>query len=235
MGWLKLDDKFPRNPKVLASDLEASWFYVCVLSHCAEQLTDGFLADTAVPLVAPHVDAPRDVAERLVAVDLICRVDGGYMVPDYLDFNPSRESVLGRRAKDAERQSRHRSQRESQRDTEETSGVSPRVPSRPVPTGDSSSRQSSSTSPPSAETTTKAEQVADAVVEHRAKSRGKVGNKGWARSVRKNLRTDDGGAWWAELERVCATYPGAPVSMLVGAAEGEPSPHLKAYRVEEAS
>ena len=89
MGWLKVDDKLPRNPKVLAGDIETAWYYLCALTHCAEQLTDGYIADAAVPVIAPHITDPRDVAERCAQLEMFSRVDGGYQVSDYLDFNPS--------------------------------------------------------------------------------------------------------------------------------------------------
>lgn len=227
MGWLKIDDKYPRNPKVLAGDIETSWFYVCALTHCAEQLTDGFIADSAVPVIAPHVIAPQDVAERCVQLGMFTRVTNGFLVPDFLDFNPSRAEVVEKREKDRERQRKSRGM--SQRDSRETSDVTPSVPSRPVPsTSISSSTDVLQRGDVDEELVN---QVADAVVKHRA-SKANPTSPNWAKSVRRNLHTDDGGEWWANLERVCAEFPTAPVSMLVDAAEGRPHPMLAGYRRE---
>lgn len=232
MGWLKVDDKLPRNPKILAGDVETAWYYLCALTHCAEQLTDGYIADAAVPVIAPHITDPRDVAERCAQLEMFSRVDGGYQVPDYLDFNPSRAKVLADRAADRERQARKRSKDTdpSRRDTDRTSPVSPSVPSRPVPDTSSPSPQTGSTrgDPQPVDNDEKLNQVLDLVVRQRA--RGQSKGAGWARTVRRNLRTDDSGAWWAELQRLLNDYPDAPASMLAAAAEGQPSPHLHHYR-----
>jgi 5-methylcytosine-specific restriction endonuclease McrA len=83
MGWLKLDDKFPRNPKILAGDSTTAWFYVCALSHCAEQMTDGYIADSAVLVLAPHIEDPRSVAEQCADLDLFRRVEGGYQMTGF--------------------------------------------------------------------------------------------------------------------------------------------------------
>lgn len=153
MGWLKIDDKFPRHPKIVAGGIETSWFYTCALAHCAEQLTDGFVANGVVNMVAPHVDYPKDVAERCADLELFERVDGGYLIPNYTDYNPSREEALAKRAAAAKRKAKQRAASKAKRDRQrESQGESRRdshgdghsdshgeshpprpVPSRPVP------------------------------------------------------------------------------------------------------
>lgn len=227
MGWLKVDDKLPRNPKVLAGDIETAWYYLCALTHCAEQMTDGYIADSVVPLVAPHITDPRSVAERCADLDMFRRVEGGYEVPDYLDFNPSRASVLEKREKDKSRQQSHR---ESRRDTESTSGVTPGVPSRPVPSDEISHH------PPTATTDADLDlidEVAAQVVKARlARQTGISHPDRWTRKTLANLRSEP---VWAEIPRVCAKWPGAPVDMLAEAAEGRPSPNLNHHKQREAS
>ena len=221
MGWLKVDDKLPRNPKIIAGGIEPAWYYICALTHCAEQMTDGFIADAAVPVIAPHIEDPRSVAEACCQLDLFRRVEGGYMVPDYLDFNPSRASVLARREAEASRQA---SRRESQRDTAQTSDVTPSVPSRPVP-----DEPSTHLSTASRELALK---VAERVIDHRFSQQTTVRSpKAWKRKAFENLDAE----WWAECERVCAKWGRAPVDMLAQAAEDVFSPHLSNFCTEEAS
>lgn len=83
MGWLKVDDKIPRNPKILAGDIETAWYFVCALTHCAEQLTDGYLARSAVPLIAPHITDPQAVSDRCVTLGLFRQTENGYIVEDF--------------------------------------------------------------------------------------------------------------------------------------------------------
>ncbi len=84
MGWLKVDDKLLRNPKVLAGDIETAWYYLCALTHCAEQLTDGYIADAVLPLIAPHITDPRSVAEKCAQLGMFRHVEGGYPVGDHV-------------------------------------------------------------------------------------------------------------------------------------------------------
>lgn len=218
MGWLKVDDKLPRNPKIIAGGIEPAWYYLCALTHCAEQMTDGFIADAAVPVIAPHIEDPRSVAETCCQLDLFRRVEGGYTVPDYLEFNPSRASVLARRESDKSRQA---SRRESQRDTEQTSAVTPSVPSRPVPDVPISHLSTASTE--------LARRVAERVIELRLSQQSNVRSpKAWKAKALENLDAD----WWAECERVCGLWPNAPLDLLAQAAEGDISPNLRHYPKE---
>lgn len=226
MGWLKVDDKMPRNPKILAGDIETAWYYACALTHAAEQLTDGFIARSAVPLVAPHITDPCSVAERCADLELFRRLEDGYLIPDYLEFNPSRESVVQKRAEDAERQRKKRerdaSRGESQRDSQQTSGVNPDVPSRPVP--------GTSTPHPPTDTAGIVEAVTTRVVEQRLEAQRSVRNPvAWKRTARANLTAEE----HAEIARVCEKWPGAPITMLAAAADGDLSPHLNNYRPQE--
>jgi hypothetical protein len=99
MPFFAIDDKFHGNPKVFAAGNAAVGLYVRCGSYCADHLTDGLV--------------PRDVARsygtkaeisRLLRVlpgyenGFWIEVDGGYLMPDYLDYNPSREEVLANQA-----------------------------------------------------------------------------------------------------------------------------------------
>lgn len=86
MTWVKVDDRFPQNPKVLAAGKAAAWAYLCGLCYASQHLTDGHLPDKATPAFA----GKRDV-ERLVRAGLWIPVEGGYQIHDYLEHQPSRE------------------------------------------------------------------------------------------------------------------------------------------------
>lgn len=102
MAWVRIDDQAPRNEKMLRAGAAACWLWVCGIAHAQSQLTDGFISETALPMIGVTKDAKK-LAERLVEVGLFDRADGGYVVHDYLDHNPSRVDVLAKRAADAER------------------------------------------------------------------------------------------------------------------------------------
>lgn len=131
--WSKLDDGFADHPKVMAAGPAASWLYVCALTYANRLLTDGYIPATQVRKLA-DVDNAMALAERLVEVNLWERVDDGFQIHDFLDYNPSREKVLAERDAAAERMRKLRSG-EVRANKHGTSGEVrlPRpVPSRPV-------------------------------------------------------------------------------------------------------
>lgn len=88
MSWARLDDAFPDHPKVAALSAEAFRVHVSAICYAARFLTDG-----RIPRQMARRWADPEVIEELVAGGL-WEVDAdGYAVHDYLDFNPSRETV----------------------------------------------------------------------------------------------------------------------------------------------
>lgn len=94
MPWTKLDDGFYMHPKIVAVGNAGAGLYCRALAYCAAHLTDGEVpAGVAAMLAGGEVD----LLDRLVAVGLWRRVDDAYLIPDYLDLNPSRADVEERR------------------------------------------------------------------------------------------------------------------------------------------
>lgn len=93
MTWVKLDDKMWRNPKVKALSPLAFRAHVSALCCCGEWMTDGYVS----PETAVEVGAVDDVLVELTSVLVPGRgalwlphVAGGYVIKDYLKYNPSR-------------------------------------------------------------------------------------------------------------------------------------------------
>ena len=103
MPWFRMDDKFHSHPKVIAAGNEAVGLFTRCGTYAAEHLTDGFIPEHVVLLYGSPA-----LAETLVRSKLWRRARGGWRMPDYLDYNPSREQVLREREKTAERQRRYR-------------------------------------------------------------------------------------------------------------------------------
>lgn len=116
MAWSKLDDGMWSHPKFLGLSNAAVGVWAKALSWTAQQLTDGALPK-ALKMVLRASD--EDVAE-LVEAGLWDEAGTGWQIHDYLEFNPSRESVLAERAK-----GRDRAQRSYQRRAEAKSDSSP--------------------------------------------------------------------------------------------------------------
>ena len=88
MTWLKLDDRFPRHPKVLSLSDRAFRAHVSGLCYCAEQLTDGVVE-------AGIVD--KRAARELVGAGLWIEMPAGrHRIHDFLDYNPSKAEAMAR-------------------------------------------------------------------------------------------------------------------------------------------
>lgn len=103
MTWAKLDDRFHSHPKVLRAGYAAAGLYAMGLSYAACHETDGELPEDFL-----QKPIARRLANQLVAIGLWERIDGGYLIPDFLDFNPSREALTERRKVERERIRRRR-------------------------------------------------------------------------------------------------------------------------------
>lgn len=109
MAWVRLDDAFFRNGKARAAGREARALYIAGLCHCAALLTDGWIRRTDLGLISVEADVSPKVANRLVSAGLWVVSGDRFHVPDYLDYNPSREQVMAAReaAKSRKRRQRH--------------------------------------------------------------------------------------------------------------------------------
>jgi len=102
MAWVKLDDAFFRHDKARSAGKDGRALFVASLCYAADRRSDGFIADTHLGVLAAEAEVRPAVAKRLVEVGLWERVEGGYHVHDYLDYQPSSDEVEQRRLKRAE-------------------------------------------------------------------------------------------------------------------------------------
>jgi hypothetical protein len=138
MGWVKLDDAFLNNPKVMLAGLNGRALFLAGLCFSSSGLTDGFIPRTAVAKLAALSDVarPTTATQRLLAVGLWEEVPGGFRIHDYLVYQPSAESVRKDREAARERMAKHRFGGSS---PEQTAKLPPQFarsspsPSRPVP------------------------------------------------------------------------------------------------------
>lgn len=124
MPWARFDDQFPDHPKVVKVGPLAAWLSVCAVCYCSRYLTDGFVPEAQLRKLADVKD-PVSLAERLVDAGVWERCDGGFMVHDYLEYNPSRDAVLANRDTAKQRMSKRRSpevRSNKQRTSSERSG-----------------------------------------------------------------------------------------------------------------
>lgn len=91
MTWVKVDDKANEHAKQLAAGGEACWLWACGLMYCNRQSKKtGFIPDVQVKALYADYSAAHAhrLAARLVVAGLWHKVDGGFQVHDYGDYQP---------------------------------------------------------------------------------------------------------------------------------------------------
>lgn len=109
MTWFKVDDALPTHRKILtiprgARRLAAVGAWTLAGAWSSGALKDGHIPDSVLEELA----IPPRAVEDLVAAGLWHRNGTGYVMHDYLDWNPSAEKVRAERAAAAERQRKAR-------------------------------------------------------------------------------------------------------------------------------
>lgn len=142
MPWVRLDDGYPEHPKVDRVGPLAAWLNVCAWAYSARNLTDGFVPAERVARLA-QVHNPKQLATALMGAELwestsapcpkcvAKRVEvhaptttgDGFLIHDYLFYNPSREQVLKERAESAQRAADYRARRTNGVSAPVTNGV----------------------------------------------------------------------------------------------------------------
>jgi hypothetical protein len=116
--WAKLDDALLDHPKLLKSgveirvastnnklskdaDLVALGFYTACILYVNRHLTDGFLTFESIERLPGN--NPKQLAVSLAKAGLLDSTQNGYRIHDYLEHNPTAESVRKKRAEDRAR------------------------------------------------------------------------------------------------------------------------------------
>lgn len=94
MTWARLDDSFPEHPKVIGLSDAAFRLHVVALCYCARNMTDGAISSAA----GRFMGAKAKIVRELVDGRLWDVAEDGWIIHDYLAYNPSRERTLSRRA-----------------------------------------------------------------------------------------------------------------------------------------
>lgn len=101
MAWVRIDDQAPWHPKMLRAGESACWLWACGLAYCSAHLTDGEIPEAAITTMG--VKRPAEAAAKLVAVGLWELTDDGFLIHDYLEYNPSSSQVRAKRKAGADR------------------------------------------------------------------------------------------------------------------------------------
>lgn len=108
--WLRVDDKFPDHPKARGLDAVAIAVWLAAACWSAEYEQDGRVTPEAARQLAARFDPQESlltgeppVVARLVSVGLWDRSEHGYIIHDFLEYNPSKADLEKRRKKERSR------------------------------------------------------------------------------------------------------------------------------------
>lgn len=99
MTWFRVDDRFDEHAKVESLEGDANawaraisvWTMVGV--HCSRNSTDGHISTARLKRLTPFGARAEAIAEDLVRAGLFEKTDTGYLMHDFLDWNPSADDV----------------------------------------------------------------------------------------------------------------------------------------------
>lgn len=104
MTYSQFDDALDGHPKRRKVGWEAFGLWCGMVIHCGKYLTDGHLDSEWLEEAVPQPRRRTKLLDLLLEQRMVHRNgDGGLVVHDYLEHNPSREEVLERRRKAAEK------------------------------------------------------------------------------------------------------------------------------------
>lgn len=152
--WVAINVDYWRNPKVASAGFLAATMNLAAIAYCAEQLTDGFVPYGVVGMLAapmqnyvydppmpkgalcgpgPTHEGAHDFADRLVDAGLWEEVEGGWLIVNYLDHQPSRVEVEARKAQAREAGRKGGQARAAKRNAEQSAKpVAKRPAKRPL-------------------------------------------------------------------------------------------------------
>ena len=110
MPWFRLEDSFYNHPKVTRAGNAATGLWVRCGTYSAQYLTDG-----VIPAEVAHTFGRAAEIDKLLRTRLWVETKEGFLMPDYLEYNPSADQVRADRAAARDRQRRAREAAQARR------------------------------------------------------------------------------------------------------------------------
>lgn len=112
MTWLRVDDRYDLNDKIVEAGPEAGWLDLRGMLYCARNETDGHIPAAQLKNIGSDFSARKrgSLVEKLVAVGRwSVDPEDGWRVHDYLTYNPAAAKLEAEREASRRRMGRLRS------------------------------------------------------------------------------------------------------------------------------
>lgn len=154
MAWARFDDRFHGNPKVMGvwqTCPEAIGLYVMSVTYCSQHETDGLVHDWFLQTLEPKRSKRNRLTSALLNAGMFEEHSAGFLINDYLEFNPSKADLEARREAERTRRERAKTRKRDATQTSRTHHADASViypdPTRPDPTRGSREETSQEISP----------------------------------------------------------------------------------------
>lgn len=107
VDWVKLATRYYTDPKIRALDDAAELMFVRGLARAGELGDGGFIPESDLGLLARR-RRYETLVKALVDARLWSRMDGGYRISAWADWQSAADALAARRTADRERQRKHR-------------------------------------------------------------------------------------------------------------------------------
>ena len=97
MSWVRLDDQFANHAKIMSVSSDAFRLHVTAMCWSSSQLTDGTVPVAATRQLGWFCGNLYETIAELETAGLWDVSPGGWVIHDYLEYNPSREQVTKER------------------------------------------------------------------------------------------------------------------------------------------
>lgn len=146
MAWARLDDNYIWNQKIMNVDNHGLALHVASIVYSAKNRTDGFISQEEARRLCAMRDVPRQTVERLCMLRLWEPTDGGYLIHDFLVYNPSRTQLEERDAEIEKRKQEGRRRGFQNAGRDARGRFAPRESSAPLATASSGENTTASRS-----------------------------------------------------------------------------------------
>lgn len=107
MGWARMDDGYMDHPKIMDAGPWAELLDRRAIEHCAKYETDGLVSKSGLRRISRDIPkVPQRVLSLIECGRWSLNETGGWLVHDFLEFNPSKEEKQTQREQGRERQRR---------------------------------------------------------------------------------------------------------------------------------